>query len=200
MPFLPVPDGALAVVSYVKGTESFSNSFWFRFPDFTYTDQEALAAVMDAEWATRWRNNAHSACSYVHTTVYDMRSEAAPIVVANANQGPGVGTGEVLPINVALVVSLYTGARGKTGRGRHYLSGFSEGHLANGNFTASLKATVLSWYASWRALVDATNWAWCVCSKYEGGVPRAEGLLRVVTDYQIRSLIPGSQRRRLDRP
>lgn len=200
MAFIPVPDCALAVIKFTQGTMEFSNTLWFKKTDFTLVEQTALANQVDYYMAT-YKSFMASNCSYVSTTVYDMRSEIAPIVVDTSNAGEGSDiTDQIIPISDAVVLTLYTAVRGRSGRGRIFATGFSEASMQNQRWDSTIIANVEGWYEAIKDGVSAIGWTPVVVSRYTGGAPRESGVSYPVTTWEVRSSLPGSQRRRIDRP
>lgn len=199
--FIPTPNAALAVVQFgtVLG-EGFSNTFWFTNPDFSLVDQTALAALLDGWASDDALAEMCPSASYIQTTVYDQRTSDGAIVINNSGAGQGIQTGELMPPSVALVVTLYTAARGRTGRGRLYMGGFGENNLQNGLWNQEQADRVIDGLSDLQIAAAAAGWTWCVVSKYQNGQARQEGLARPIIDLLVRSLRVGSQRRRNDRP
>lgn len=200
MTFIPTDDCALAIIEYVFDGQQFTNGLWFTKDSFTLADQTNLADAVDAETASELLPAFSDDVTYLKTTVYDQRSETAPVVINNDGTGPGSAATEPTPINVAMVLTLYTASRGRTARGRLYVSGFSENAITDGEFTQAMADIVVAWGNALDAAADAIGWTWSVVSKQVGGVPRASGLARPVTTIEVRDLKVGTQRRRVDRP
>lgn len=200
MAFIMVPDGALGVVTWQVGTESFSNTLGFVMPSFTLTDQEALASTLDASWGDAIRAYQSTDCFYVGTTVYDMRSSSAPIVLDNTHAAAGLTGGEALPVGLSLVLTHYTAKRGRTGRGRTYLSGFTEGQLEDGEWATLLATNVETTFATLKSQLQAVGWTPVVISRQENGVPRSVAVTTPIIQSAVRNNRPGYQRRRTDRP
>lgn len=200
MTFIPTPHTARVVVRFTKGSEGYSNVFHFEKPSFTLTDMENLAAAVDAivggSYMSIWNNH----ISYVATDVYDIRTSTGQIVTESTTGAPGTVAGEGLPTNLAVVVTLRTATRGRTGRGRVYVAGFSESNLDEGVFNSGTLPQAKSYVDNVIAEGLAVGWVCGVRSIQTDGVINNPALMRPVTDTEVRSGIPGTQRRRLDRP
>ncbi len=78
--------------------------------------------------------------------IRDLRTESQALVQSTSAAVPGTGTGNALPEEVALVVSLRTALAGRAHRGRTYLTGFDDTALdANGHAVAGLTAAAADW-------------------------------------------------------
>lgn len=201
MTFVPFTNTALAVVRYTtSAAEEFSNTLWFDKAGFTTTDQQDLADLLDIGWATSLKTLQSSYVTYVETVVYDMRSETAPIKVANSASGAGALGEDPAPLHTALVYTLYTDQRGRSGRGRLFLCGFIENSFTGGLWNSTVVTTINPWMQDIEDDAAAGGWTWVVASRNTNGAPRTTGVTNAVTSWSVRSLKPGTQRRRLDRP
>lgn len=199
--FIPCPDSALVVASFMFGTMSYSNTFWFVRPDFTMTDLTSLAEQHDYWFGRVQKGLIHSGHGYQGCTAYDMRDDEAQSVYVNTHAGAGGQvTAEALPIQTALVATLRTQVRGRTGRGRLYLTGYVEAQLSGGQFTSTHVNNVKSMLNNMKANLASVGWVWVVMSRHYNGEPREEGVARPVWSVVVRSALPGTQRRRMDRP
>lgn len=200
MTFIPTPHTARAVVRFTKGSEAYSNVFHCEKPSFTKTDMENLAAAIDAIVGGSYDSIFNNHVSYMATDVYDIRTSTGEVVSENTTGAPGTVAGEGLPTNLAVVVTLRTATRGRTGRGRVFVAGFSESNLVEGVFDANCMANAKSYVDNVIAEALAVGWVVGVRSIQTDGVTNNPALMRPVTDTEVRSGIPGTQRRRLDRP
>jgi hypothetical protein len=129
----------------------------------------------------------------------DMSSESAPTAtVTPAAPQAGSNLNPSLPNNVALCVSFRTAGRGRSSRGRNYISGLTEANADNNLFT---EATANAVQAAYEKLLDAAtfslDWTWCVYSRYEDGLPRPEAFTPPIEAVVLTDLVVDSQRRRL---
>jgi hypothetical protein len=82
-------------------------------------------------------------------TLLDLRSSAGVEVPSNAAAVPGSAGGVALPDEMAVVVTLRTANRGRSGRGRIYLPGFNAGASAAGGVIAAAAVTAINnWVAT----------------------------------------------------
>lgn len=200
MAFIPLPHGAMAVVHHSLGTEQWSNTLWFTKTDYVLADQQDLADRVDSTYAGNMLARYSNQMTYDGVTVYDMRSEIGAIVTDNDGAGNGGSAGDILPIQTALVLTLYTAARGKNGRGRLYLAGFSENQFSNTAFILAEETAAEAFATAMIASAAAGGWTWVVASRYNNGAPRAAAVPYAITQGVVRNRQAGTQRRRVDRP
>lgn len=201
MTFRPVPDCAQAVIEwqYAATTMKWTNTFWFQKPGFTVADMDDLAN--DLQYWCNENLTSIMATGVVNNkvTVYDMRDELGPKVQSSlAGQAGGQG-GETIPPTLALVITLRTGSRGRSGRGRHYLTGFALADQDVGSLAVSARNVCVTAYNALLA-TQPTGWSWVVVQRSSGGAYLAEGVPRAITSIEARSDIWASQRRRVHRP
>lgn len=122
-------------------------------------------------------------------------ASAATQAIANDPGGPHVQEG--MPNNVALCISFRTPNRGRSYRGRNYISGFHEGQVT-GNVISSTVAEAIR--AAYQILIDdgeAGSPQWCVVSRYSNKLPRAVGIYTLISAVVVTDVYVDSMRRRL---
>lgn len=101
---------------------------------------------------------------------------------------PGELTGQTLPNQVALVVTLRTARVGRSYRGRTFLCGFpeesSEGSFVAVGSRAALNAARDAWE---NALLAIRTGTWCVLSRRLNKAPRPFGIGTPITAAQLRN-------------
>ena len=138
-----------------------------------------------------------SVAELVSVDAYGMSSTEAPVghYVPAVPTAGGVG-GEMLPLQCAGVVTWRTGGRGRSARGRSYISGWAESSSSeNALTTAARDALQTAANAFWAAFL-ADEHPLCVYSQYTNNAPRPLGLLFPVTAADVRTGVFGSQRDR----
>jgi hypothetical protein len=200
MVFQPVPNAAQLIVGYVGSPGNFSNSMWFTKAGFNVADMgllgAAVASAITAEWLAFLAND----FSPNVITIYDMRADGAPIVSYDPAIAAGGDADEIHPLNEALVLTLRTATRGRSGRGRMYLGGLSVGQSADGEWSAGTMAAALDLAAAIDANATAQGWQWVIASRVHDGALRDPALTFPITEWLVRSAKVGSQRRRVRRP
>jgi hypothetical protein len=199
MVFVPVPNAARAVVVFDGADGEFTFGHWFTLEGFNIANQIALATIVfDAvsDYLIPHISNRHR---LRQVKVYDMREEEGPIASPPLDPVQGASGEQALPLSLSVVVTLYTGLRGRAWRGRMYIPGSTEFHMTNGRFTDMLIQAVNNMVAAIHANAQTENWTPVVAHRYVGKQPLQEGQTAPVTSFAIRSPLPGSQRRRTRR-
>jgi len=200
MAFQPVPNAAQCIINYTDGVRSFSNSLWAVKSGFGQANMQDLAtairANISAGWAAWFGNN----FTQDVITVYDQRAEGAPVYLHTLNPVTGQDADEIHPLGDALVVTLRTATRGRSGRGRMYLGGLSVGQSADGLWSSPITAQAVDFCEELKADLDVLGWTWVVCSRYSENALRNPALTFPVTSFEVRSAVVGTQTRRNRRP
>jgi len=132
----------------------------------------------------------------IRATDWSILDGATQLNVPSANVA-GINGTPVLPLNVAMCVSHYTGRTGRSRRGRTYIPGLAENEVSVGDIlTGSGRAAVLLAYANLRLALNGYGLAQVVASFRSGGAPRVTGLGTAVSTSTV-DQFSDSQRRRL---
>lgn len=196
MAFQSTIDGAMAVLRFTGTQGDWANILWFSKPDFTTTDQQALAELIHTPGTTDWQNVHSSANSFQRVEVYDMRTSSGPVVTSLPPAISFGGTGGPLPLGVACVVTLRTALRGRSYRGRIYLAGFHEGAWDGTSFQVAVETAWDDWFTTMDAAARGAGWTWGVRSGQLNGVKREQGIVTPVFKWVFRNRDSASQRRR----
>jgi hypothetical protein len=99
-------------------------------------------------------------------------------------------------------MTFYSNNRGRSGRGRNYLTGFVEDDVDPVSVSnATLIQDAEAGYESLRDNVQQnTGYFWVIASKFSNGLPRAEIVGFDVATIEVRNARLGTQRRRVVRP
>lgn len=197
--FIPTPHGARAVVNWGKGTEVFSLVFYATKDGYDLAAQQALANAIDGTHTALRMAGWAPQVQYLNTTVYDARESDGPIVTALANARAGSGSGEALPLNVAVCITMRTPGRGRSARGRKYVAGFGENSTTAGEWNAATVTNAVNYI---QAIIDAAaaqGWAIVIRSIRQDGAVVNPAATRAVTSIQARNNKVATQRRRVDR-
>lgn len=200
MAFVPTPNCVRIVISFAFGEQDFSNVFHATKSNFVEADMAALAEDIDAAVDASHMPNISNTISYVKTTVYDIRTADGPLVVDATNSGLGAAADTTVPINNALVITLRTNTRGRTGRGRVYVTGFGDAELTNNSFSVNAQDAAVDYIMAVRAAMTGNGWTHVIRSTQVDGTPLNPAITRPVIAFDCRSRVVGSQRRRIDRP
>lgn len=119
------------------------------------------------------------------------------VIVTDGLPLPGTDTHGAAPNNCALSVSLKTGSRGKSGRGRFYLGGIPANQITASRVAGTYRTAVAAKFNELRLAVLAANARMVVYSTVTGGAPRPTGIAFPVQACEIVDDVLDSQRRRL---
>lgn len=201
MPFIPSPHAALANMVFFDGVDrAWVNGFWFTKTDYTVEDMGNLGqALEDAFTASDYKTDMPDEMGLSVTNVYDMRTDGGGWVqvIGGVN---GAGQGNALSLGLACVVTLRTAKRGRSYRGRVYLSGWTEEGISLGVFSGGVTTKAKAFVDAIISGAAAEGWTLCIRSTRHNGVELETAVLTPVTSTIVRSSKPGTMRRRIDRP
>lgn len=200
MAFVPTTDGARVWCKLAWGDVEFGNVLWFSQTDFDYDDMLNLANTCLTQYKSVLTGSYHDEITIGPFLCYDMRTIGGIVVPSNVATGAGTNASDPLPLGDCVVVTHRTLNRGRAYRGRSYLSGFVEGDLSDGKFTAALGAGIATMFADIRMAALTWGWTFGVRSGQLEGVPRNPAVITPIVLSEVRNLIPGTQKARNDRP
>jgi len=198
--FIPTVGGAKAVTIFTHGTDVFTNTYWFYKFGWESSDILALATALDTCVNGAWETYLSNQVSYTATRAYGMQTVADPVYLIGTGGGAGGVTGDAVPLNAPLCVTLRTGARGRSARGRIYLSGIPEVNWNGASYDTTIQTHVTDFMHAIMTNTAAIGWQWSVVSFQENGVKRSTGLVRAVTSYEVRDGRAASVSLRSHRP
>jgi len=200
MAFIPLPDGAQLVLVYGFGDIEYTNTLHVTKTGWTEGDAAALMEAVRSAWnglTTRPFPQGHT---LKQQTLYDHRSEFAPIYYDTTTALFGSYTGEIADRQTAMVITFRTARRGRSGRGRWYIGGATEGQMVGGQFGGPYVTAVLVWVNAVLATCTAQGWTPVIKSTQQDGAVVSPADAFPITLVNMRSYIPGSQDRRNRRP
>lgn len=135
--------------------------------------------------------------TFVHTTIAlasiglrDVRTANQPEFLEAAAAVPGTGTGDLLPLNVSLCITLRTALAGRSFRGRTYLWGYTEAaNASNGTATPGVPGVGVTFVQAIQSALSNNGMALGVLS-------RTRSVVNAVTLVQSRDANWETQRRR----
>lgn len=199
--FVPLTHGARVVISFsTADAEEWSNVLHFTKTNYTTQDlQDLIDDILTSANATiAPAMSTNTGLSSV--TGYDIRSSGGVVLTAAGVPASGQDAAELLPINLAIVMTLRSATRGRSGRGRVYIAGFTEAKQVGGNWSAATVTAAGDYISGIEAAANANGWAFVIMSKQQDGVALNPAVARTVTSYEVRNTEVGTQRRRVDRP
>lgn len=201
MGFIPTLHEAKVVLEWSNDTLSWTNTLWFLKDSFDTDDMQDLADAMINLTQEELFAFLQEDVNYDGCKVYDMREEEGQIATGASSAFGGARTGDPASIAATCVVTMRSNSRGRSGRGRNYVSGMSELDVGDDRITASLVSDgILASYQEIPVIAQAVGWTHVIESFQHDGEPLSLGQPYIVTSYEVRSLLFGTQRRRIHRP
>lgn len=198
MAFIPLPNGMSLCFDFTTAGQNWQFCFNIRKSAGAPTDTD-LNNLADA--GADWWDNHFKAQMTDETTLRqvratDMTLQGGPQAIVTANSA-GTSTGGLIGLNSPLVVSQRTAKRGRSYRGRAYISGIQAASLVDAVTVGA--ATVTAWGTAFGALMtelDALGFDMVVASRSHNGTPTNPAELNEVIAFVIDQKLD-SQRRRL---
>jgi len=204
MAYVPAANTVEACIRYTQNGVPAEFCLNFKFPGaLTTTIMQNLGKII-VDWIIgSWISLVTTSVTFNEVYLTDLTTNSSPAFAwfngtsANLPQN-GTLTGSVNSQQASAVVSLRTPNRGRSFRGRTYLSGFEVAQTVDSNHWAS--TPLASWLAAYNNLIAnvafGTGAVQVVVSRFSGGVAHSSAVLTPVSSTQIDALI-GTQRRRL---
>lgn len=201
MAFVPIPNGARADVIFLfQGSVTVVNRLHYVKPDYVLDDMITLAQDIVGVWDDV-RGQFADDLSLVQVRITDMRTDMAPVIpYAIGLPLAGGKIEDPLPLSDCIVVTFRTTGRGRSKRGRIYVSGFTEDQWTGNQFDTSAQNAALSYAQFLRTEPALHGWGLVIASFWSGGQQRETAMVTAVSTQVLRSAKPGSQRRRDGRP
>lgn len=140
--------------------------------------------------------NLHPTVALANVGLRDVRTASQPEYLDASAPVVGTGTGDLLPPQVAIVVTLRTALAGQSYRGRVYLPGFAEGTNSSTG-TSALGTAPVNFIAAIKSTLQGNAMDLGVLSRPNAdATPPRFGMINVVTSIVMRDTVWDTQRRR----
>lgn len=191
MAFIPVPDTIRCALRCSSGTSNLVNTLWFRRTGgWTMADAEDTANAVGGWWIANMMVLLHEDVTYEEVTAYDMSSLTGWVVVGDTGTGTvGAFSAPQASLASAMTITFQTSVRGRSGRGRNFVSGFSEDQVGAKTFASVTVAAVEAAYNDLNTAILPWGGTHVIASLNTGGAPRVTGITYVVTDYRANPVI-----------
>lgn len=198
MAFIPLPFGLKAEMKYTIQGEVMVNIYHFRSEvAILAVNMNALAEILRDAWIGNIQALQGADVSLQEIVVTDVSEEdGLQITFADALPDAGTATGELLPFNVAIVVTNRTDFIGRSRRGRTYYGGFTEPNVSGSTPVTAVLTGLLTFHTAVGLSVQGIDMTFGVASYYTNNAPRAEALFTPYTQFTA-DAVTDSQRRRL---
>lgn len=199
MPFIPIPRGISLCFQFslagqqVEFCVTLQKKVGAVNPAVDFTD---IDNVIVSNWATTFKPLQSTDCTMTQQVITDQSVEAGAQQIFTFAQ-TGTAASAALPSNAALVMSYRTAKRGRSFRGRSYLTGIPlSARNSATDITSTYAAAVALAIATLMPAIDTAGFAHVVASKQHNGVVQNPALVTPVTAYVVDGHFD-SQRRRL---
>lgn len=198
MAFVPLPLGMKAEVKFSLAGELMVNVYHFQSlePISTF-NMTAIASILKTAWANNVQDLQGAGVTLQEIVVTDVSEEdGLQVTFVDGLPAAGEALGDLLPFNVAVVISNKTGFTGRSRRGRTYVGGFTENFVAGSTPDTDILVNLLAYHIEIADNVLGVEAEMGVASYISDGVPRTEALF---TPYSVFTVdgVTDSQRRRL---
>jgi hypothetical protein len=201
MQYIPLPHGLKIEIMQSKDNVQIVNRiFAVKVGYWSIVDQEYLAIGAKDVWLDELASQISNTIRLNAVRVTDLTQQDGPVVTKSFTNLAGGKTEQPLPISDALVVTLRTPARGRSARGRMYISGWTEDQWDGSLFSTNVANTALNYCNELDNMLRTYGFSWVIASFRSNGRWREEAYPYYVSSFEVRSRKPGSQRRRDARP
>lgn len=201
MAFIPTANGCRGVlVTHVDGDIVGTNHFWFRKEDFVHEDIVTLAGGLRTfVIANNGVKDYMAAAIHWSFRLVDERTYDGEVYLSDSGDD-GEDITELYSLNDAMVLTLYTGHRGRAYRGRLFFFGWAEDALTDGVYNAAAQTALATSLSSFQSTIAAQGWVWGVRTSQIDKVPQNPRFITAITSTAVRTAIPATQMRRAQRP
>jgi hypothetical protein len=206
MPFVPVADVVMVEMRMRLDSQKIENTLYFRrVGGWDLADATPLGNDMLIWWTTHYAPFVSISLTLNEIYITSLAS-ATGFVYSQPAPTPnptGDEIANVMPNNVALTVSFRTSVRGRSFRGRNYISGLPEDAVTANTVDNTTIAAVTAGYEELMAVASGNSAKWCVVSRYSGvdgdgdPIPRVAGIATDIASVLVVDATVDSMRRRL---
>lgn len=199
MPFVPVPTTLQYNLRFSCAGQQIENVLNFSYADSDFATAAAALypLVRDELWASL-RTALSNQISNTGSYLVDLSSETGPVATFGPFTSPsGQSAIFAAPNNAAFVVTHRTASRGRSFRGRSYVSGIPADQIAASRVSSGFLSIAVSAFNNMRDEAEAAGFPFVIVSRFINGAPRVTGLATPVTACVSVDDAVDSQRRRL---
>lgn len=206
MPFVPVTNVVEAEMRMLLDGQKIENTLYFKNnAGWSLAEITNLGNGLLIWWTTLYAVFVSSAVTLREIYLTDIETAVGSTVTIPApSPAPAGERGSgALPNNVALTVSFRTALRGRSFRGRNYISGFAEDQVVLNTVDSGTLGDITDAYEGLTSVASDVDASWVVVSRFSGvdgdgkPIPRTLGVSTNVSSVVIVDPIVDSQRRRL---
>lgn len=208
MASVPVP--GTVEVELVQGLdgEIIENTLYFhKTGGWSVPEMQGLAGDLVSWWDTEMQGAFTTGTALINVIVTDLTGpEGGKIEFTTGLPLAGSGNEESMPNNVAPAITFHTASRGRSFRGRNYISGIPASQCNGNRLLGAYGDFLTAAYNALLAVATANACEWVVVSRYSGtaivdgkkkAVPRVTGISTPILSASFKDLVVDSQRNRL---
>jgi len=205
MPFVPAEDTAMFELVGTYFNQVCENTLYLRdATGWTAEKLETAAELLHDWWDINFSQALSDQYGLINIKATDLTSETAPGIewpITPIAYGKITGGGS--PGNVALAVSFKTALRGRSYRGRNFISGLAKSSVVGNTVNSGITANMQTSYGILVNQLELANLEHVVVSRYSGvdadgkPIPRTNAVVTPVNAYVINA-DTDSMRRRLN--
>lgn len=197
--FIPTADTVKVDLSGRLFGQVLDNTLWYlhRAGAPSIADMVALGVMVNDYWEgniVQWLSQDYSFLGCVVTLQTSVVSPAVNVPVTGVS---GTIAEDSMPGGTCLAVKFSTAGRGRSSRGRNYISGIPAVNTSGNQVSGVFAGNITVGYNQYFSSDIAADWMWVVVSHQTAGAPRAAGLPQEVINASVSDLNLDSQRRRL---
>jgi hypothetical protein len=199
MAFIPVPNGIQLCFLFTTDSQKWQFCLTLQKSAGAPEDTDLQQAVADGSswWLSFLKTALQGGTSLSEIVATDLTAQGAPQFRTTVNEA-GTGAGTALPAGSCIVVSHRTAKRGRSYRGRSFLSGLSSSQQASPNkLLPATAAAIAGGFAALKVLLDGHGLDHVVASRAHNGAVTNPAEANEVINYVVDTAID-SQRRRLE--
>lgn len=206
MAYVPVAGTVMVELIQTLDTEIIENTLYFEQTGaWTVAALNTLGADIASWWETDVAPSMSAALGLQRVELTDLTTQtAAAVTVTTGLPVFGVHDLEASPNNVAPAISFHTANRGRSFRGRNYLSGIPSDHVVINRVQGTTIAALTAAYNALLGVATGNACTWVVVSRYSGidpvtkkPIPRAAGVATPIEVAVFTDTVVDSQRNRL---
>jgi hypothetical protein len=197
--FIPTTNCVKVDAEGVLFGQQIDNTMWFlhRAGAPTIADLTDLGVRFNDFWEGNVVLHLSQDYAYKGCIVTDQSSESSPAVNVPVFGVSGTIAEDSMPGGTCLCITFLTAGRGRSSRGRNYISGIPKVQIIDNAVDGLYAGNFPVGYNSMFSHAINDNWMWVVVSHFTAGAPRAAGLPQEVISANLSDLNVDSQRRRL---
>lgn len=199
MEFVPFEDVAKVELVYSMENQIMENVLYYSFSyGWSVPNMTGFASTMQSLWDAQMKARVTAQLSLTKIIITDMTTESSPKVEHAVSPAiAGTAAGDALPANCAAEITLVTGLRGRSYRGRIYVPGVPDTSATGSSWNAGFITSLSGAFGNFISVIYGAGSAHLVvASRVHNKIVRTTGVASEVLSVTVSPYIC-SQRRRL---